>query len=98
MHGQVKRLRERGKRLSGHAIGAALAVAGEVRIFGLGASTVASVTDPSSQVGEPLLPLLYDARVTTMHNAGMLIKGEERPEGDTGPAYVQEWSIRLGRE
>ena len=70
MHGQVKRLRERSKRLSGHAIGAALAIAGEVRMFGLGASTVASVTDPNSRVGGSLLPLLYDARVTTMQNAG----------------------------
>lgn len=96
MHGQVKRLRERGKRLSGHAIGAALAVAGEVRIFGLATSTVASVTDPNSQVSGPLLPLLYDARVTTMQNTGMLIKGEERPEGEDGPAYVQEWSVRFG--
>ncbi|MDN4039909.1 hypothetical protein [Massilia sp. YIM B02443] len=50
---------------------------GEVRIFGLAASTVASVTDPNSQAGGSLLPLLYDARVTTMQNAGMLIKGEE---------------------
>lgn len=85
MHGQVKWLRERGKRLSGHAIGAALAIAGEVRMFGLEASTVASVTDPNSRVGGSLLPLLYDARVTTMQNAGMLIEGEERPEGDEGP-------------
>jgi len=95
MYGRVKQLRERGKRLSVHAIGTALAVAGEVRIFGLAASTVASVTDPNSQVGGSLLPLLYDARVTTMQNAGMLIKGEERPEGDDGPAYVQEWSVRF---
>jgi len=76
-------------------IGAALAVAGELRIFGLGSSTVASVADTNSQVGDPLLPILHEARVTTMHGAGMLLKGEERPEGDTGPAYVQEWSVRL---
>jgi len=96
MHGQVKRLRERSKRLSGHAIGAALAIAGEVRMFGLGASTVASVTDPNSRVGGSLLPLLYDARVTTMQNARMLIEGEERPEGDEGPGLCSGVVRQIG--
>jgi len=95
MYARVKRLRERGKRISDREIGAAQPVAGELRIFGLSSSTVASITDPNSQVGEPSLPILHEARVTTMHGAGMLLKGEERPEGETGPAYVQEWSVRL---
>ena len=33
--------------------------------------------------------------VVTMHGAGMLPKGEERPQGDKGPAYIQEWSVRF---
>jgi hypothetical protein len=36
---------------------------------------------------------LYDARLVTMHGNKMLFKGEERPQGDAGPAYVQEWSV-----
>ena len=28
-----------------------------------------------------------------MHGNKMLFKGEERPQGDAGPAFVQEWSV-----
>jgi len=94
MHGKVKRLRERGKRLSDNEIGRALFVEGEVRVYGLGSSIVASVSDPKSQIGDPLIPVLHDVRLATMHGPGMLLRGEERPQGDTGPAYIQEWSIR----
>jgi hypothetical protein len=74
MHGKVKRLRERGQRLSD-------------RDF------VLQVKDPNSQVGDSLFPRLYEARLTTMHGDKMLFKGEERPQGDAGPALVQEWSV-----
>jgi len=49
-------------------------------------------------VGEPLLPILHEARVTTMQGVGMLLNDEERFEGETGPAYVQERSVRLVKE
>lgn len=96
MYGKVKRLRDRGKRMSDQQIAAAQFVEGEVRVYGLGASIVASVMDPRSQVGDALLPELYDVRLTTMHGPGMLLKGEERPQGDSGPAFIQEWSVRFG--
>lgn len=96
MYGKVKRLRERGQRLSDREIGQIQFVEGAVRVYGLGGCIVASVTDASSQVGDPLIPLLYEARLTTMTDAGMLLKGEERPQGESGPAYVQEWSVRFG--
>lgn len=81
--------------MSDQQIAAALPVEGEVRVYGMGGTIQASVTDPDSQVGDPLIPVLYEARLTTMHGAGMLLKGEERPQGDKGPAYIQEWSVRL---
>lgn len=96
MYGKVKRLRAAGKRLSDHEISRLQPVEGEVRVFGLAGVIVASVSNPNSQVGDPLLPLLYDARLITMHGHGMLIKGEERPQGDTGPSYIQEWSVMVG--
>ena len=97
MQGKVKRLRERGKRLSDREISQATFAEGAVRVYGLGAGIVATVTDPASQVGDPLLPILYEAKLTTMTDGGMLLKGEERPQGDAGPAYVQEWSVRFDR-
>jgi len=95
MRAKVKRLRERGQRLSDHQIAAAVPVEGEVRVYGMGGAIQATLTDPVSQVGDPLIPVLHEARLTTMHGPGMLLKGEERPQGDKGPAYIQEWSVRL---
>ncbi len=96
MRAKVKRLRERGKRLSDQQIAAALPVEGELRVYGMGGELQATVTDPASQVGDPLLPVLHEAKLTTMHGNGMLLKGEERLQGSKGPAYIQEWSVRLG--
>jgi hypothetical protein len=96
MYGKVKRLRERGLRLPDRDIGKAVFVQGEITLAGLGGTLVLEVKDPNSQVGESLFPRLYDARLITMHGDKMLFKGEERPQGDAGPAYVQEWSLLVG--
>lgn len=95
MFGKVKRLRASGKRLSSHDIGRSEYVEGEVRVYSLAGVIVASVSNPDSQVGGSLLPDLYDAKLVTMNEHGMLFKGEERPQGDTGPAYIQEWSVMV---
>jgi len=95
MQAKVKRLRERGQRMSDNEIARAPFVEGELRVYILGASTVATLIDPGRQVDNELLPTLHEARLTTMHGVGMLLKGEERPQGDKGPAYVQEWSVRF---
>lgn len=93
MYGKVKRLRERGQRLSDRDIGQAPHVEGELTLVSMAGTFVLQVKDPNSQVGDSLFPRLYEARLTTMHGDKMLFKGEERPQGDTGPAYVQEWSV-----
>lgn len=95
MYGKVKRLRERGVRLSDLDIGRAQPVEGEVTVAGLGPTLVAQVRDPSSQVGTGLLPQLYEARLISMHSGKMLFRGEERPQGEAGPAYVQEWAVAV---
>ena len=96
MIGKVKRLRNQGKRLSDMDIARTPYVQGEVVVSGLGDTTVVTVTDPNSTVGGSLLPQLLEARLTTMHGSKMLFKGEERPQGDAGPAYVQEWAVLIG--
>lgn len=95
MYGKVKRLREPGKQLSDREISAALVTEGALTLAMIGGTLVLEVKPLNSQVGESLLPCLYDARLTTMHSGGMLFKGEERPQGNEGPAYVQEWSVRI---
>ena len=56
MLAKVKRLRHQGKRLSDREIGAAPAVDGEVKVYGVGTTIWASVTDPNRQVGDPDKP------------------------------------------
>ena len=93
MYGKVKRLRAVGKRLSDLDISRAQHVDGEVTLTGLAGTLVLAVTDPNSQVGDSLFPMLYEARLISMHGTKMLFKGEERPQGDAGPAVVQEWAV-----
>jgi hypothetical protein len=97
MYSKVKRLRERGQRLHDRDIGQAPYVDGELTLVSMAGTFVLQVKDPNSQVGDSLFPRLYDARLITMHGDKMLFKGEERPQGDAGPAYVQEWSVLLER-
>ena len=42
---------------------------------------------------EPIIPILFDARLVTMHSDKMLFRGIERGEG--GAEYVQEWSVMV---
>ena len=81
-----------GKRLSGHDIGRSDYVEAEIRVYSLVGVIVASVSNPDSQVGGSLLPDLYPVKLITMNEHGMVCKSEKRPQGDAGPAYIQEWS------
>lgn len=94
MRVKVKQLRERGKRMTDQQIAAAQPVDGELVVHNVAGIMVAELAKPNTQVGAPLL-IMYEARLTTMNGAGLLLKGEERPQGNQGPAFVQEWSVRL---
>jgi hypothetical protein len=95
MHVRAKQLRERGRRRSAQDIAADDGRVGELTLASVGPSWQLNLNDADSSASAPLYPLLHDARLTTMHGDSMLFKGEQRPEGDAGPAYVQEWSVRL---
>lgn len=97
MYVRAKQLRERGRRRTHQEIASDEGKVGELTMVSVGPSYQLNLNDAGSSVHAPLYPLLHDARLTTMHGDGMLFKGEERPQGDAGPAYVQEWSIRLER-
>jgi hypothetical protein len=40
---------------------------------------------------EPIIPILYDARLVTMHGDKMLFRGLERSA--EGTEWAQEWSV-----
>ena len=83
--------------MSDREIAAASFIEGDVVVHGLGGVVVAEVKQYGTQIGEPLL-VLYDVRLTTMTTSGMLFRGEERTQGNDGPAYVQEWSVRFDKQ
>lgn len=95
MYVRAKQLRERGRRRTGQEIAADDGRVGDLTLASVGPSYQLNLNDPESSVHAPLFPVLHDAKLTTMHGEGMLFKGEERPQGDDGPAYTQEWSVRL---
>lgn len=95
MYGKVKRLRHHGKRLTNREVAQASYVEGYLTLVGIKGTYVLEVYRPNSQVGPSLFPALYEAKLITMHDGGMLFKGEERPDGDAGPAFVQEWSVMV---
>lgn len=64
-------------------------------IANLAGTMLLEVKNWNSTSGEPLIPTLYELSITGMHGNKMMFKGEERPPGDAGPAYVQEWSVLI---
>lgn len=97
MYVRAKRLRERGRRRTEHEIAADPGVVGELTMSSVEAYYLLNLNDLDSSKHAPLLPVLFEAKLTTMHGDNMLFRGEERPEGKNGIAYVQEWSVRLER-
>jgi hypothetical protein len=93
MHARVKRLRQHGARLSHREISNAPEMQGDLTLAGLGAGHVLELQKPDVQTEAGLVARLYEARLVTMHGDKMLFRGEERPHGDDGPAFVQEWAV-----
>ena len=95
MYGKVKRLRDNGRRLSNREINQMPAVEGALTLAAVRSTYILAIRRVDTQVGPGLFPDLYEARLVAMHTGGMLFRGEERPQGDDGPAYVQEWSVMV---
>ena len=93
MYSIVKRLRERGRRLSDREISASAGVRGELAVAIVGYRPEATLYDPDDQQRKPLIPELRGAQLVTMTTTGMLFYGTER--APDGAEYVQEWSVRL---
>jgi hypothetical protein len=95
MYGKVKRLRHHGARLSNRDVSQASFIEGDLALAALRSSYVLTVRRPDSQAQAGSVAELWDARLVTMHGDAMLFRGEERPQGEDGPAFVQEWSVRI---
>lgn len=99
MYSHIKRLRAAGERKADRDISVDAGVVGHMNVF-TQAGEVVAVIYPGGGSGrqEPMLPLLYKARLITMRGDKMLFQGWERPGGYDQPdtdKNRQEWSVRV---
>jgi hypothetical protein len=94
MYSKVKQLRTCGYRRHERDILSATAAEGDLAMVMVGGVQKLKLAKTNDSTGTPIIPILYDARLTTMHGNKMLFKGIER--GSDGAEYVQEWSVQVG--
>lgn len=93
MYGKIKQLRQRGIRRSDREINSDPGTDGEFTFALVGGIYELKLAAPDDSQLKPVIPILYDAKLITMHGDKMLFKGEERAPGDNGPSFVQEWAV-----
>ena len=99
MYSTVKRLRRGGARLADRDIQADPGTVGHLTMVGVAGTRelkLHGAGDDSKQ--GPLIPVLFDAEMISMHGARMLFKGFERQGNQAdrnGYTVMQEWSIEV---
>lgn len=99
MYSKIKRLRARGERKSDREISADPGIIGSMTVVLLANVAVASVYSAvSGGRQDPLIPMLFRAKLVTMHNDRMLLQGYERTGGQEdpdSPMIKQEWAVQV---
>jgi hypothetical protein len=91
MYSIVKRLRHRGIRKNDREIQCDPGTAGDMTLALCSGSFELKLAADDGSRQEPIIPVLLDARLITMHGAKMLFRGAER--GPDGAECTQEWSV-----
>jgi hypothetical protein len=94
MYSIVKRLRTRGIRKHDREIQSDQGLAGDLTLAMCAAGPELKLSSDDGSRQEPIIPVLNDAKLITMHGDKMLFRGFERGEG--GAEYAQEWSVKVG--
>jgi hypothetical protein len=89
MYVTITRLRERGKRRSDHDIDSDPGATGDLTLASVAGVIQLNLAARNDQQMKPIVPILYQAELVTMHGNGMLFRGYEK--GSDGAGYVQEW-------
>jgi hypothetical protein len=95
MYVKAKQLCTRGQRRSHQEIAADDGKVGELTLAMVGHTYQLNLNDHNSSTDAPLFPVLHDAALITMGGERMMFKGIEKPQGEAGPGYVQEWSVQV---
>lgn len=99
MYSRIKRLRNRGDRKADRDISADPGTVGHMTVVVVEGVVVASIyAAGSTGRQDPLVPMLFRAKLITMHNDRMLLQGYERTGGQDDPAspmIKQEWAVQV---
>jgi hypothetical protein len=99
MYSKVKLLRQRGARRPDRDIASDLGAVGHLTLSSVGAMCELKLHGPEDDSQRnPLIPVLLDATLITMHGARMLFRGFERQgaqDDPAGPACLQEWAVEV---
>jgi hypothetical protein len=95
MYSRIKILRRHGARLAEREIIGQKGHDGELTLYRSGGWIELKLSEPNDQRKEPIVPILYDAKLVTMHGDRMLFQGMERTGDEKHAQYMQEWSVML---
>lgn len=93
MYSTIKRLRDRGKRKHSRDIQADSGAGGVLTLANVGGIYELQLTDRNDSTMQPMIPTLYDAKLTTLGASRMLFRGYER--GSDGAEWAQEWAVQI---
>jgi len=95
MYCKVKLLRTRGARKHDREISSDTPIEGDMTLaMCAGIYELKLAASDDSQM-KPLIPILYDARLVTMHGDKMLFRGLERAGAEPDAQFLQEWSVMV---
>jgi hypothetical protein len=92
---KVKILRNRGVRRSDREIGADAGVDGQLTLYQSGGQCELKLSGDDGSRKEPIIPVLFDAKLVTMHGDKMLFQGLDRQGQVADAQYFQEWSVMV---
>jgi hypothetical protein len=93
MYSIVKTLRCAEKRKHEREIQADIGAIGVLTLANVGGSYTLQLTDKNDSAMAAIIPVLHDARLTTLGSSRMLFKGLER--GPDGAEWAQEWAVQI---
>lgn len=90
----VKAIRQYGIRHTDLKIASIEPTDGYLALYGVGTTLEITLTNGDA-LRQPLMPVLYDARLVSMHDAKMLFAGIQRTPDKNAAQYFQEWSVTI---
>jgi hypothetical protein len=93
MYSKVKVLRQRGVRRHQNEISSDPGKIGHLTMVGVAGVLELKLHGPEDDSQrKPIIPVLFHAKMTTMHGARMLFQGCEDP---AAPDCIQEWAVEI---